>query len=270
MKLLRSEFTKLVHQKRSYVGWGGLLAVPLLMTLALYLNRNDHHDNGPGGVVSLAAPRRPLHADRRHPRCSRPSCCRCWPRWSGSLPARRRSRDRHHQDLAHALHQPRRRARLQVGHRHDLRGVGLVLVFVGGLIGGGLAFGLHAPLLLSGQTVSVGHGLWLTLLSYLYVFVAVVCVLSLALLFATFTNSSLTAAIAALVVVIVMGILGAFSYFDFLKPYLFTSHIDAWQGLFSQPIDWHPIWTGLLTFAIYIAALMAAAWYLFRRKDILV
>ena len=47
--------------------------------------------------------------------------------------------------------------------------IGLVLVFVGGLIGGGLAFGLHAPLLLSGQTVSVGHGLWLTLLSFLYV-----------------------------------------------------------------------------------------------------
>ena len=27
MKLLRRELTKLIHQKRSYVGWGGLLAV---------------------------------------------------------------------------------------------------------------------------------------------------------------------------------------------------------------------------------------------------
>ena len=71
--------------------------------------------------------------------------------------------------------------------------------------------------------------------------------LSLALLFATFTNSSLTAAIGALVVFIVMGILGAFSYFDFLKPYLLTSHRDAWQNLLSQPIDWHPIWTGLVS-----------------------
>ena len=95
-------------------------------------------------------------------------------------------------------------------------------------------------------------------------------VLSLALLFATFTNSSLTAAIEALVVVIVMNILGAFSYFNFLKPYLFTSHLDAWQGLLSKPVDWHPITTGLTTFVIYIAVLMAAAWYQFRRKDILV
>jgi len=65
-------------------------------------------------------------------------------------------------------------------------------------------------------------------------------------------------------------ILGAFSYFDFLKPYLFTSHIDAWQNLFHQPIDWHPIWNGILTFAIYIGGLSLAAWYVFRRKDILV
>ena len=98
----------------------------------------------------------------------------------------------------------------------------------------------------------------------------VTCVLSLALFFATFTNSSLTAAITALVVVIVMNILGAFSYFDFLKPYLFASHIDAWQDLFRQPIVWHPIMNGVIAFAIYIAALMTAAWYVFRRKDILV
>ncbi len=61
-----------------------------------------------------------------------------------------------------------------------------------------------------------------------------ICVISLAMLFSTFTNSSLTAAIGTLVVVIVMQILGAFSYFDFLKPYLFTSHLDAWQNLFQR------------------------------------
>ena len=57
---------------------------------------------------------------------------------------------------------------------------------------------------------------------------------------------------------------------NFLEPYLFTSHVDAWPNLLSQPIDWHPMVTGIIAFAIYIAALMAAAWYVFRRKDILV
>jgi ABC-2 type transport system permease protein len=148
--------------------------------------------------------------------------------------------------------------------------IGLAVVAAGALLAGGLAFGIHAPTLLSGQTVSVAHGLWLSLLGFLYVLAGVICVLSLALLFATFTNSSLTAAIGALVAVIVMNIVGAFSYFDFLKPYLFTSHVDAWQNLLSQPIDWHPMVTGIIAFAISSAVCMAAAWYVFRRKDILV
>ncbi len=269
MKLLRRELTKLIHQKRSYVGWGGLLAVPLLVSLALYLNRNNHHGGGPGGIVSLA----------RHDGLFMPIAAILLlsafllPLLASMVGAYQLAGESETGTIkTWLMHSISRGGVLasKWGVAMIYVGIGLVLVFVGGLIGGGLAFGLHAPLLLSGQTVSVGHGLWLTLLSFLYVFVAVGCVLSLALLFATFTNSSLTAAIAALVVVIVMGILGAFSYFDFLKPYLFTSHTDAWQNFLSQPIDWHPIWTGLITFAIYIAALMAAAWYQFRRKDILV
>ena len=270
MRLLRRELTKLIHQKRSYVGWGGLLAVPLLVTLALYLNRNNvHHDNGPGGVISLA-----LHNGLLMPVAAITLLSAFLLPLLASMVG------------SYQLAGEAETGTIKTWLMHSIsRGgvlaskwaiaviyviVGLVLVFLGGLAAGALAFGLHAPALLSGQTVSVGHGLGLSLLSYLYVLAGIICVLSLALLFATLTNSSLTAAIAALVVFIVMNILGAFSYFDFLKPYLFTSHLDAWQNLLSQPIVWHPIVTGLITFALYIAGLMAVAWLLFRRKDILV
>jgi ABC-2 type transport system permease protein len=270
MMLLRREFTKLIHQKRSYVGWAGLLAVPLLISLALYLNRNNHRrGDGPGGLISLA----------KHEGLFMPVAAIFL--LTGFLLPLLASMVGAYQLAGEA-----ETGTIKTWLMHSIsRGgvlaskwgiaiiyviIGLVLVFVGGLIGGALAFGLHAPALLSGQTVSVTHGLWLTLLSFLYVLVSVICILSLALLFATLTNSSLTAAIGALVVFIVMNILGAFSYFDFMKPYLFTSHMDAWQGLLSQPISWHPIVTGLITFAAYIAGFMAVAWYLFRRKDILV
>jgi hypothetical protein len=54
------------------------------------------------------------------------------------------------------------------------------------------------------------------------------------------------------------------------ETYLFTSRVDAWQSLFSQPVEWSPILKGVLVFAIYTAALLVAAWLKFRRKDILV
>ena len=101
--------------------------------------------------------------------------------------------------------------------------------------------------------------------------VGVICVLSLALLFATFTNSSLTAAIAALVVFIVMNILGRLQLLR-LSQALPVHEPHRRLAEPAQPADRRgiPIITGLITFAIYIAGLMAVAWYLFRRKDILV
>jgi ABC-2 type transport system permease protein len=270
MKLLRRELTKLFAQKRSYVGWGGLLAVPLLITLAFYLNRNNHHhDNGPGGVISLA-----FHNGILMPLASVAMLSAfLLPLLAAMVGAYQLAGESETGTImTWLMHSITRGGVLasKWGIAVIYVTIGLAVVAVGALLAGGLAFGIHAPTLLSGQTVSVAHGLWLSLLAFLYVLAGVICVLSLALLFATFTNSSLTAAIGALVVVIVMNIVGAFSYFDFLKPYLFTSHIDAWQNLFRQPIVWHPILNGVIAFAIYIAALMTAAWYVFRRKDILV
>lgn len=270
MKLLSRELTKLFAQKRSYVGWIGLLLVPMLMTLALYLNRNDtHHDNGPGGVITLA-----MHNGLLIPIAAITLLSAfLLPLLASMVGSFQLAGEAETGTIkTWLMHSISRGGVLasKWGVAVIYVAIGLALVAVGGLVAGALAFGLHAPVLLSGQTVGIGQGLWLSLLSYLYVLVGVICVLSLALLFATFTDSSLTAAIEALVVVIVMNVLGAFSYFDFLKPYLFTSHLDAWQNLLRQPTDWHPIFTGLIAFVIYIVALMAAAWYQFRRKDILV
>jgi ABC-2 type transport system permease protein len=148
--------------------------------------------------------------------------------------------------------------------------VGLALVAASGYLAGVAVFGAHAPALLSGGTVSIAYGLWLTLLAYLFVALGMICVISLSMLLSTFTDSSLTAAIGTLITVFVMQIVGMFSYFDFLAPYLFTSHLDAWMNLFQGSIDWAPIEKGLLAFVAYIVVSTVAAWYVFRRKDILV
>jgi ABC-2 type transport system permease protein len=270
MKLLRSEFTKLLYQKRTYFGWAGLFVVPILAVLALYLSRNQaHHDQGPGGFIALA-----LHNGMYVPVAAlvllSAFLLPLLASMAGSFPL---AGEAEQGTIKTWLMHPVRRGSVlfsKWGVAVIYMAISLALVAVSAYGAGAVAFGLHAPLLLTGATVSVAQGIWLTFLSYLFVVVGIACVVSLALLFSTFTNSSLTAAVGALVVVIIMDILGNFSYFDFLKPYLFTSHLDAWQSLFSQPISWSPIAKGLFAFGAYIVVLTGAAWYKFRRKDILV
>jgi ABC-2 type transport system permease protein len=269
MNLVRGELTKILLQKRTYVGWAGLLIVPIIMVVALYLSSaKPGQGEGPaffsqavgnGMYVPLAA--------------MAALSVFLLPLISAMAGAHPLAGEAEQGTIKTWLVHPVSRGGVLLskwGVAILYVAIGFVLVGGSAFAAGALAFGVHPIMLLSGGTASVGQGLWLTLLSYLYIFVEVVCVLSLALLLSTLTDSSLTAAIGAVVVVIVLQILGSFSYFDFLKPYLFTGHLDAWQSFFSKPIDWSAIRDGLITFAVYIAGFTSAAWLIFRRKDILV
>ena len=98
MRLLRAELTKLVFQKRTYIGWGGLLIVPVILTVALSLS--NHPDRRPDGVPGAGLPERHVRAAGGF-------------RGAGHLPAAaaglhvgqpsagRRGRAGDHQDLAH-------------------------------------------------------------------------------------------------------------------------------------------------------------------------
>ena len=48
MRSLGHELRKILAQKRTYLGWGGLLAIPFLEVLALYLSSSNPHSEGEG------------------------------------------------------------------------------------------------------------------------------------------------------------------------------------------------------------------------------
>jgi ABC-2 type transport system permease protein len=270
MKLFRLELKKLLHQKRSYVGWG-IGIVPILMVVALALQKQKPQPTGQGpdrffglaatngmyvavaAIAVLTAFLLPLLASM-----------------AGSSPL---AGEAEQATLKTWLFRPVTRGGVLIskwGTAVLYVSVALGLVAAAAYAAGAVAFGLHAPALLGGGTTTVADGLWLTFVAYLFVLAGLICVLSLAMLISTVTTSSLTATIGALVIVIVMNVLGAFRYFDFLKPYLFTSRLDAWQNLFARPIDWTPITHGLIAFAITSGLLTVGAWLIFRRRDVLV
>lgn len=273
MSHLTREFVKLRFQKRTYFGLTGLFLVPFIVSIAIRLSNgpsghpgadqagadfffNQIATNGLyvalGTLFALSTFLLPLLAAM-----------------SGSQTI---AGEAEGGTLRTVLMQPVRRGSLLAAKWSVANlyiAIGLVVMLAGSFIAGGAIFGFKPMVLMSGQTVGVGHGIGLLVSAYLFVLVAMAAVVSLALVFSTLTNSGLTAVAAAMVLVIIMLILGALSVFDFLRPYLFTSHFAAWINLFRDPIDWGPIRDALINFAVWIGAMTGIAWLIFRRKDIL-
>jgi ABC-2 type transport system permease protein len=147
--------------------------------------------------------------------------------------------------------------------------VGFGWMLAGGLLFGGVFFGLHPMVTLSGSTVGVWHGLGLIVLSCLYALAAMACIVSMALLFSTLTDSSLTALIATIVIYIVITVLIQFEYFSWLRPWVFPQYLTEFLNFFRDPIYWRPILKGLGIFALWSGVLTFAAYLVFRRKDVL-
>ncbi len=270
MSHISREFVKLLFQKRTYFGWAGLFLIPFIITVALRLSTGGPPPAEQGGpeffdlikdngllvavasLFALVTFLLPLLAAM-----------------SGSQAI---AGEAENGTLRTLLMQPVRRGAVLLAKWFVANlyvAVGLVLLAVGSLIAGGVIYGLGPMTLLSGQTVGVGESIWLIFLAYLFVLVGMATVVSLAVLFSTLTNSSLTAVGAALVLVIVMLVLGGLSVFDFLQPYLFTSHFTAWINLFREPIVWAPIRDAMINFALWIVGLTGVAYLVFRRKDVL-
>ena len=268
MKSISREIVKMLSLKRTYLGWIGLLAIPLIMVLALDLSTaKPAPGEGPpffssivnngmfvpiAAIAALSAFLLPLAAAMTGGYAvageAEMGTMKTWL----ARPVSRTS----------VLFSKWIVAILYVF-------VGMLLVGVAGGLAGWAVFGAHPLVSLSGGTIGIGHGVWLIFIAYLLILLNMVCVISLALLISTLTDSSLTAAVGALVIMLIMAALTAFSYFNFLKPYLFVAHTDAWMNLFRQPIYWHPIQNALINYAEYIVGLTVLAWYFFRRKDIL-
>jgi ABC-2 type transport system permease protein len=275
MSHIRREFLKLLYQKRTYFGWAGLFVVPFLIAIAVHFNGgsaggpNAQQDPtgfyfgiiGVNGLyVSVAA----LGA----------LVFFLLPLLAAVAGSQTIAGEAEKGTLRTTLMQPVRRGALLAAKWFVANlyvAIGLLILLVGSLIAGGAFFGFKPPTVIGADSValvSVGHGLALILMDYLFVFVAMAATVSLALLFSTLTDSGLTAVAGSMVLVIIMIVLGNLPALSFLDPYLFTGHLMAWINVFRDPIVWGPLRDALINFAVWIAATTGLAWVIFRRKDI--
>ena len=268
MRLLRLELSKILNQKRTYIGWVGLVLVPVIVIAAGALQKPRPQDPGEppfvahvsqngllvmlSALIALASFLLPIIAAM-----------------GGASSV---ASEAEGGTLKTWLSRPVSRTgvlltKWAMAVLYALAGA--LLVAVVSLVAGVAAFGLHPLVTLSGSTIGARHALALIVVAYLLVVAGAVCSLTIALFISTFSDSSLTAATIAIAVFTVLTILNAFSVFDFMKPYTYSTYRLAFVNLFRYPIYWPPIRQALLNYGVTTGVLLLAAWVVFSRKDVL-
>jgi ABC-2 type transport system permease protein len=129
-------------------------------------------------------------------------------------------------------------------------------------------WGLDPLRSLSGTEIAVPRALALiagTLAAYGPPLLAVA---SIALLLSTLARNSAAAVVGTLMVVVVMQIVASVPGTEALQPYLLPEQLTAWQGLLRDPIDWAPIGHAAWVSLLYVVPCLAVAARAFRRRDV--
>jgi len=155
------------------------------------------------------------------------------------------------------------------------------------LFGSMLIFGVNDLVVLRSDGIEIISGFdvfWRYMAAFGYAAVALTAVAALAFLLSVFAENSIGPIIATMSIVIVFTILSEMNipiYDRTVKPYLFTSHMVAWKGFFYVQADAEnrtitgsvenlsAIFRSLGILIIYILGFVSTAIWVFRRKDIL-
>ncbi len=135
--------------------------------------------------------------------------------------------------------------------------------------GAGVAsWGFHDVVTFSGTVVSAPEGLLLVFASNAVYLIPLFAVVSFGLLLSTVTRNSAAAVVGTIGFTILLFIVAQIPGVEAIKPYLITEQYENWHGLLRTPTDWAPILHSLWVCALYAGASLTAAYLVFLRRDV--
>jgi ABC-2 type transport system permease protein len=135
-------------------------------------------------------------------------------------------------------------------------------------IGGVLSWGFNQITTFSGSVVSAPEGLLLVFAANACYLIPMLTVVSIGVLLSTATRNSTAAVVGAIGFTILLFILAGIPGLEGVKPYLLTEQYENWHGLLRTPTDWAPIWHSLWVCALYAGPSLFAAYLVFLRRDV--
>ena len=262
----RWELRKLLAQKRTFIGLGAAVAVPLIFVIALAA------DSGGGGPEGL-----PFAEYVRETGFAVPLVCLAFgafwllPLITALVAGDIVATEDHNGTLKTILTRSVERWHVFAGKVLAALTYTTVVLFsyVGiALVAGGLVWGFDPLTTLSGTEIGPGRALLLTGAGTLAYLLPMTAIAAIGVLLSTLTRNSAAAVVGTLMVSIFVQIIGSISALDALDPYLLSTQFNAWQGILREPTDWDPIVRSAWVCALY--ALPALGWALtaFLRRDV--
>jgi len=257
------ELRKLRAQKRTYLGLGAAMLVPLVFVIVLVLQSGGPNDVPLGRYIrdtGLAVPFVVLFF------------MSIWgfPLITALVAGDIVASESHNSTLKTILTRSRERGEIFAGKVLASFSYTLVVVAMGivGLVAGSIAWGFHPLTSLSGTKVSAPHGLALLAASLGIYVLPLVGIAAFGLLLSTITRNSAASVVGTLMWALLMQLLGVLPGTEPIRPYLLGTQFEAWHGFLRVPADWAPVIRALWVCALYIALPVFAAYLVFLRRDV--
>jgi ABC-2 type transport system permease protein len=260
----RWEIAKLLAQKRTYLGLGTAIVVPIIFVVVLVLKSGGPNDVPLGRYIrdtGLAVPFVVLFF------------MSIWglPLITALVAGDIVASESHNGTLKTILTRSRERGEVFAGKVLATATYTLSLVFLMGIVGlcaGSIAWGFHPLTSLSGTQVPAGHGLVLLLASLAVYALPLAGIAAFGLLLSTVTRNSAAAVVGALMWALLMQLLGVLPGTESIRPYLLGTQFEAWHGFLRTPTDWAPVTRAIWLCAIYIGVPLTIAYLVFLRRDV--
>ena len=263
-RVYRWEIAKLLAQKRTYLGLGAAVLVPIIFVVVLLLQSGGPNDVPLGRYIrdtGLAVPFVVLFF------------MSIWglPLITALVAGDIVAAESHNGTLKTILTRSRERGEVFVGKVLASVTYTVAVVFAMGIVGlvaGSIAWGLHPLTSLSGTKVAAGHGLALLFASLAIYALPLAGIAAFGLMLSTITRNSAASVVGTLMWALFMQLLGVLPGTESFRPYLLGTQFDAWHGFLRIPADWAPVIRALWVCSLYIFTPLLAAYVVFLRRDV--
>jgi ABC-2 type transport system permease protein len=262
----RWELFKLRHQKRTYLGLGAAIIVPILFVVAIRLQH--HHVHGGGFAFSdylnrsgLAVPLVILLF----------GAVWMFPLITALVAGDIFASEDHNGTLKTIFTRSLERWQLFVGKAlaaSTYAVTAILLCVTVAVVVGSLQSGFNSLQSLSGTIVSAPKGLELVYVSFIIYLIPIAAIVCIGLLLSAATRNSAAAVVGTLMVSLLIQLIGILPGLGSLQPYLLSTQFNAWQGLLRTPIDWSPIIQAVWVCALYAVPAICASFLIFIRRDV--